>query len=83
MAELHAEYVERINRASATGRDGEIADLAAEYDAEATRLITEHQRPTHLHAVSDSYPDEPAKRTGPLRWLTRFDPFGTSQRPAS
>jgi hypothetical protein len=45
---LHDDYAEAINHANAAGRDDHVAELAAAYDDEATRLVAEREGKTHL-----------------------------------
>jgi hypothetical protein len=45
---LHDAYAEAINYAVAEGRDDRVAELAAAYDDEATRLVAEREGKTHL-----------------------------------
>jgi len=45
---LHDVYAEAINYAVAEDRDDRVAELAAAYDEEATRLVAEREGKTHL-----------------------------------
>jgi hypothetical protein len=45
---LHDAYAEAINYAVAEGSDARVAELAAGYDEEATRLVAEREGKTHL-----------------------------------
>lgn len=46
--ELHATYVDSINRALATGTDADVDRLAADYDDAATELVARFENKTHL-----------------------------------
>src|SRR5690349_1238687 len=80
---LHAEYVERINSATQSGRDGDVDGFVTAYDTEATQLVAEHEGLTHLLPLQRPATAQQLRRTDGFRWLTRFDPFGTSRRNAA
>jgi hypothetical protein len=66
---LHEEYAEAINLAIAANRDDLVAELAAAYDLDATRMVAEHEGKTHLLPLRK--PDNPGRTR--RRWLTRLD----------
>ncbi len=72
---LHAEYVDRINRAMNDDQLDNVHAFAAAYDEEATRLVAEHDGLTHLLPLQRQRPARRSGRAERLRWLTRFDPF--------
>jgi len=80
---LHSEYVERINRATGEGRDDKVDEFVTGFDSEATQLIAEHEDLTHLLPLQRQAPAQRLPRNGRMRWLTRFDPFGSSRRNAA
>jgi hypothetical protein len=45
---LHADYAENINRAVAEGQDRRVADLASDYDREATEMVARYEQKEHL-----------------------------------
>jgi hypothetical protein len=45
---VHDHYAEAINYAVAEGNDARVADLAAAYDDESTRVVAEHEGKSHL-----------------------------------
>jgi hypothetical protein len=65
---LHDDYAEAINHAIAAGRDDQVAELAAAYDEDATRLVAEREGKTHLLPLARD-----AKATRPRRrsWRRR------------
>ncbi len=73
---LHAEYVDRINRAVTVDHLQDAHALAAAYDDEATLLVAEHDGLTHLLPLQRQIPAQRLRRIERLRWLSRFDPFG-------
>ncbi len=72
---LHAAYVARINQAVAVDHPQDAYALAAAYDEDATRLVSEHDGLTHLLPLQRQIPAQRLRRIERLRWLTRFDPF--------
>ncbi len=72
---LHAEYVDRINRAVTDDHLQDADTFAHAYDEEATRLVAEHDGLTHLLPLKRRIPAPRRRRIERLRWLARFDPF--------
>ncbi len=74
---LHAEFVDRINRAVTVDRLQDADALAAAYDEEATWLVAERDGLTDLLPLQ--VPAQSGRRTDGVRWLSRFDPFGPAR----
>jgi hypothetical protein len=45
---LHSAYVQAINIAIESGHDGDVAELAASYDREATLMVAQREGKAHL-----------------------------------
>jgi hypothetical protein len=65
---LHDDYAEAINHAIAAGRDDHVAELAAAYDEDATRLVAEREGKTHLLPLArGAKTTQPRRRSWPRR----------------
>ena len=59
---LHDQYAEAINYAVTEGDDARVAELAAGYDDEATRLVAEHEGKTDLLDLVPTFGQRPRRR---------------------
>ena len=60
--DLHAEYVDRVNRAIAEDDEVLAYQLAEDYDTEAVQLVAEREGKTHLLPLRRRTLDTPLRR---------------------
>jgi len=59
---LHGDYVESINQAIAAGyNDDDVADLAANYDRDATEMVARYENKLHLLPINRPASHRPSR----------------------